>query len=253
MGQVSPPRRQGLAIVIPAYNEERRLPRSLVELRRYQEQYDGPFEVVVCDDGSTDGTATFVQEQAQENPWLRLVRLPHRGKGSAVRGGMLVASQPYVVLCDADFSMPVQQLDRFVAALDAGCQVAVGSRELPDSHRYREPARRHVMGRVFNLIVKALVVPGLNDTQCGFKGFRLAVARDLFSNQRMEGFSFDAEILFVARKRGYAMQEVPIDWYFDADSRVRPVADTFSMVLDLLRIRWNDLRGRYRVRNIPRD
>jgi dolichyl-phosphate beta-glucosyltransferase len=142
--------------------------------------------------------------------------------------------------------MPVEQLDRFIAVLDEGYDIAVGSRELPESRRYDEPARRHVMGRVFNLLVRALAVPGLDDTQCGFKGFRRPVARDLFARQRLDGFSFDAEVLFLARRRGYRFKEVPIDWYFDADSRVRAVSDTIHMTLDLLRIRFYQLRGGYR-------
>jgi dolichyl-phosphate beta-glucosyltransferase len=159
---------------------------------------------------------------------------------------MLAARLSYLILCDADLSMPVEQLERFRAVLDSGVDVAVGSRELPESRRYKEPMRRHIMGRVFNLLVRALVVGGMNDTQCGFKGFQRAAARELFSYQRLDGFSFDAEVLFLARKRGYSMQEVPIDWHFDADSRVQAGTDTVKMTLDLLRIRGNDLRGVYR-------
>ena len=161
MQHPSLPRQSALSLVIPAYNEEHRLPRTLDEIRRFQQRFEGALEVIVVDDGSVDGTAALVRSTAPTLPGLRLIERPHRGKGAAVRAGMLAAKLPYVILCDADLSMPVQQLDRFVGALDAGCQVAMGSRELPDSHRYREPARRHLMGRVFNLIVKALVVPGL--------------------------------------------------------------------------------------------
>ncbi|MDB5075272.1 MAG: putative glycosyltransferase [Chloroflexi bacterium] len=238
--------RPGLSIVIPAYNEEHRLPRTLDELWRYREGFDRELEILVCDDGSTDGTAVVVEARADSMQGLRLVRLPHRGKGSAVRGGMLAATLPYVMLCDADLSMPVEELDLFVEVLDSGCQIAVGSRELPDSKRYHEPARRHVMGRVFNLVVKLLLAIGMNDTQCGFKAFRREVARDLFSRQKLDGFSFDAEVLFLARKRHYSTKEVAINWYFNDDSRVRAVSDTFAMTLDLLRVRLQDLRGDYR-------
>ncbi|HWE61547.1 MAG TPA: dolichyl-phosphate beta-glucosyltransferase [Chloroflexota bacterium] len=239
----SPP---GLSLVIPAYNEERRLPATLAKIRRYKEGYTGELEVIVVDDGSTDGTAALVSREAAAMPGLHVLKRPHGGKGAAVRAGMLVAHLPQVILCDADLSMPIEQLDRFRAVLESGIDIAIGSRELPDSRRYREPVRRHIMGRIFNLLVRALIIRGLDDTQCGFKGFRRAVARDLFSYQQLDGFSFDAEVLFLAHKRGYSMQEVPIDWHFDEDSRVRPGVDTVNMTLDLLRIRYNDLRGRYR-------
>lgn len=244
------PARPGLSVVVPAFNEVHRLPRTLDELARYRAKFDRDFEILVCDDGSSDGTADLVEARAQTMPGLRLVRLPHRGKGSAVRGGMLGATLPYVMLCDADLSMPVEEIDLFVRVLDSGFQVAVGSRELTDSKRYDEPVRRHIMGRVFNFFVRMLVVGGMHDTQCGFKGFQRDVARDLFSRQQLDGFSFDAEVLFLARRRNYRMKEVPINWYFNDDSRVRAVTDTFTMTLDLLRIRYLDLRGAYR-RPIP--
>ena len=243
------PARAGLSIVIPAFNEERRLPRTLDELARYRTGFGAPLEIIVVDDGSADGTAALVERRAAEMPDLRLIRRPHRGKGAAIRAGMLAARHERAMLCDADFSMPVEQIDRFVAVLDSGFAIAVGSRELPESRRYDEPARRHVMGRVFNLLVRLVVVPRLNDindTQCGFKAFTREAARDLFLRQRIDGFSFDAEVLFLARRRGHRLKEVAIDWYFDADSRVRAVTDTLAMSLDLLRIRYYSLRGAYR-------
>jgi dolichyl-phosphate beta-glucosyltransferase len=248
MNTLRPLHRPGLTIVIPAYNEERRLPRTLAALRDYQEHCECALEVLVVDDGSTDGTAALVQREAGTMAGLHILARPHQGKGAAVRAGMLAATQPLVMLCDADLSMPVEQLDRFRTALELGAQVAVGSRELPESHRYREPALRHLMGRVFNLLVRLLVVQGLNDTQCGFKGFQRDVAYRLFSLQRMRGFSFDAEILFLARRYRLRVEEVPIDWHFDADSRVRPGVDTVRMTIDLLHIRLNDLRGDYGLR-----
>ena len=159
---------------------------------------------------------------------------------------MLAATMPCVMLCDADLSMPIEDLDRFIAALEGGFDTAVGSREGPGARRYGEPARRHLMGRIFDLFVKLLVIRGLDDTQCGFKGFRREAAQALFARQQMDGFSFDAEILFLARKRGYSMKVVGIDWYFNDDSRVRAVSDTLKMTLDLIRIRLNDVRGLYR-------
>jgi glycosyltransferase involved in cell wall biosynthesis len=222
-----------------------RLPKTLEELCRYRNRFDRQFEIIVCDDGSVDTTCAVVEEHATRMSCLGLIRLPHRGKGSAVRAGMLAAKLPYVMLCDADLSMPADELDRFVDVLDGGCQIAVGSREAPDAKRYDEPVRRHIMGRVFNFIVKLIVVRGIDDTQCGFKCFQRSVARDLFSRQKMDGFSFDAEVLFLARKQRYSMKEVGIDWYFNDDSRVSAVNDTLQMTLDLLRIRYTNLRGGY--------
>jgi glycosyltransferase involved in cell wall biosynthesis len=236
----------GLSIVIPAYNEERRLPRTLDEIARYRAHLARPLEILVCDDGSEDGTRALVEVRSREAPFLRLISRPHHGKGAAVRAGMLAASMPFVMLCDADLSMPIEDLDRFIAALEAGADLAVGSREGPGAKRYGEPARRHLMGRIFNLLVKLLVIRGLDDTQCGFKGFLRGAAHDLFTRQQMDGFSFDAEILFLARKRGYSMKVVGIDWYFNDDSRVSAVSDTLKMTVDLMRIRLNDLRGLYR-------
>lgn len=236
----------GLSIVIPAYNEQHRLPGTLDELQRYRVRFEGPFEVIVVDDGSSDGTVNVVRSRAAELPWLVALERSHTGKGGAVRAGMLAARHPWVILCDADLSMPVDEIDRFLAALDTGCHIAVGSRVLPESRRYAQPARRRLMSHVFNLLVRTLVVPGLRDTQCGFKAFRGDVAYDLFSHGYLDGFSFDVEILFLAYKRGYRLQEVPITWHFDADSRVRAVTDTIDMALDLLRIRYYAACGRYR-------
>ena len=244
--KVTVPAEPGLSIVIPAYNEEHRLPRTLDEIAGFRSQFARPLEIIVCDDGSEDGTSALVEDRGKATPYVHLLRLPHRGKGAAVRAGMLAATLPFVMLCDADLSMPIEDLGRFVAVLDEGCAVAIGSREGPGAKRYGEPARRHFMGRIFNVFVKLLVIGGLDDTQCGFKGFQRSAARDLFSRQRMDGFSFDAEVLFLARKRGYSMKVIGIDWYFNGDSRVRAVSDTFAMTLDLLRIRLNDLRGIYR-------
>jgi dolichyl-phosphate beta-glucosyltransferase len=245
-GMQAAPVPPGLSIVIPAFNEARRLPRSLDALAAYGRDSGRDLELIVCDDGSTDGTADLVEARTAMAPCLRLLRLPHRGKGSAVRAGMLAASLPYVMLCDADLSMPVEELHRFVDALDSGWQVVIGSREGPGAKRYHEPTRRHIMGRAFNLIVRLLLVPDISDSQCGFKAFQRQTAQKLFARQRLDGFSFDAEILFLARKYHCRRRQIGIQWFFDHDSRVRAITDTLGMSFDLLRIRLNDLRGRYR-------
>jgi len=226
-----------LSIIVPAYNEEKRLPRSLERLERYVARLDRAVEVVVVENGSTDGTGDVVRDFQRRMPYLRLLHEASPGKGGAVRRGMLAATGRYLMFCDADFSMPVEEIDRFLAVLDTGAPIVIASRELPASRRHDEPARRHVMGRVYNRIVRALVVGGIDDTQCGFKAFQRPVGRDLFGLQRTRGWAFDAEILYLAQRRGYAVHQVPIDWYYDGDSRVQHLSDSLAMLGETLRIR----------------
>jgi dolichyl-phosphate beta-glucosyltransferase len=184
-------------------------------------------------------------------PYLRLLHVATPGKGWAVRTGMLAATGDHLMFCDVDFSMPVTELDKFIALLDTGAPIVIASRELASSLRHDEPVRRHVMGRVFNRMVQLLVVHGIDDTQCGFKAFQRPVGRDLFSLQRVKGWGFDVEILYLARRRGYRVQQLAIDWFYDPDSRVRGMADSLSMVGEILRIRLYALLGVYRRRLPP--
>jgi glycosyltransferase involved in cell wall biosynthesis len=234
-----------LSIVIPAYNEEQRLPRTLEEIASWVETFGEPTEVIVVENGSTDGTVKVVRAFQATHPFVSLIRDVPRGKGRAVREGMLSARGALRFLCDADLSMPIQQIERFLPTIDAGAEVAIGSREAPGARRFGEPGYRHLMGRVFNLVVKLVALPDLEDSQCGFKLFSSRAAEEVFNTARMEGWGFDPEVLFIARKRGYRIVEVPIDWHFNADSRVRPVHDTLAMVRDVLMIRLNDWRGEY--------
>jgi len=234
-----------LSIVIPAYNEELRLPETLAQLRMYAAKQPYRVEVMVVDDGSEDGTVQVVEAAAATWPDLRLLRLAHAGKGHAIQQGFLAASGDLLFMCDADLSMPIEQLAQFVAATQDGLDVAIGSREAPGAVRYGEPARRHLMGRVFNWLVRHLVLPGIQDSQCGFKCFRREVARDLASCQKITGWGFDVELLSIARKRGYRMQELPISWYYKASSRIHPIRDTIYMTRDLLEVRRNHRAGCY--------
>lgn len=234
-----------LSIIIPAYNEERRLPGTLQTIWDYLATQDYSAEIIVVENGSTDRTADVVREFAKEHPNVRLLTSSPRGKGLAVKTGMLAARGVYRFLCDADLSMPIEELSKFLPPTLDGYQVAIGSREAPGARRYGEPIYRHLMGRAFNWLVKLVAVPGLEDTQAGFKCFTAQAAQDLFTRQTMIGFGFDVEVLFIARKLGYRIVEVPIHWYYKSESRVDPLRDTWRMFREVLQVRWNDLRGVY--------
>jgi glycosyltransferase involved in cell wall biosynthesis len=234
-----------LSVVIPAYNEASRLPATLERVLVYLDQQSLRFEVLAVDDGSSDGTAEQVEPLAAADQRLRLLREPHRGKGAAVKAGALAARGAVVLFCDADLCHPVEDLTRLPGYLDRA-QVAIASREGKGAERLDEPRYRHLMGRCFNLLVRLLAVRGIQDTQCGLKCFTRNAARELFLRQTIDGFGFDVEILYLARRRGFRIVEVPITWRSVPSSRVDPIRDTLRMVTDVLRVRWNDLRGCYR-------
>lgn len=227
-----------LSIVIPAFNEEPRISGTLSQVIEYLAGQDYGWEIVVADDGSRDHTAQLVGRVIVEHPNVRILRLSHRGKGWAVKHGMLAAQGEYRLLCDADLSVPIEQVERLLPPLGPGSDIVLGSREAPGAARIGEPARRHLMGRVFNRLVSRLAVPGLSDTQCGFKCFRGEAVQDLFGRLTIDGFAFDVELLYLARKRGLTFAEVGVDWYYRPESKVRPFRDSLAMTLDLLKIRW---------------
>jgi dolichyl-phosphate beta-glucosyltransferase len=236
-----------LSIVIPAYNEERRLGPTLRRLHEYLSAQDYRWEIVVVSNGSTDDTAGLVRRFSDEVPNLRLIDIPERGKGIASRTGSLQSSGEIIFLCDADLSMPPHSLAAFLDVIET-VDVVVGSREASGSKRYSEPWHRHFMGRVFNRLVQAIAVKGIEDTQCGFKALRRQAAYDLFTQQRLNGFAFDVELLYLAQKYSYRIEEIGVEWHFDDDTRVRPGIDTLGMVKELLMIRVRDSFGGYRAR-----
>jgi dolichyl-phosphate beta-glucosyltransferase len=230
-----------LSVVVPALDEEDRLPRTLERIASHLARRGEAYEVIVVDDGSRDRTAA----RAEAAGATVLRNETNRGKGFAVRRGMLAARGARRLMTDADLSTPIEEVDRLGARMDEGDDVVVGSRALPGSRiEVRQPWYRENSGRLFNLFVRALAVPGVRDTQCGFKLFSAAAASDVFSAARLDGFSFDVEALFLARKKGYRIAEVPVRWRNDAASRVSLVRG-FLAFPDLLRIRANDWRGRY--------
>ena len=246
MGERQDGRSPRLSVVIPAFNEAGRIVPTLEALTGYLAAQSYSYEVVVVDDGSSDGTASVVEGWIATRSNVRLERIPHSGKGWAVKRGMQVATGRYRLTCDADLAMPVEWIARFLERMDDGYDVVIGSRQIAGARRFGEPVLRHMMGRVFNWTVRLIALRGFEDTQCGFKCFKGEVADDLFSAQRTRGFGFDVEVLYLAvNKRALRVLEMPIDWYHQRSSKVRPGIDSFLMTLDTLRVRWRDLRGRY--------
>jgi len=204
-----------------------------------------PAEVLVVENGSADRTLAIAQSFSEAHPQMRVIRSPARGKGLAVRRGMLEAKGEYRFMCDADLSMPIQEVAQFLPPVVCDYDIAIASREAPGAVRYNEPYYRHFIGRGYNLLIRWLALPGLNDTQCGFKCFRGEVADDLFRRQTFSGWSFDVEVLFIGRVRGYRIIELPIPWYYNAESKIRVFRDSFNMGKDLLTMRLNAWRGVY--------
>lgn len=234
-----------LSIVIPAHNEETRLPATLERVLGFLSSQPYAAEVLVVENGSQDRTFEIAESFAGGQAGLRVLREADRGKGLAVRRGMLAARGEYRFLCDADLSMPIAEVNRFLPPALADFDVAIGSREAPGAVVIGQPSSRRRIGRAFNALVRLLALPGFRDTQCGFKCFRANAAEDLFRCQRLTGMAFDVEVLWIARHRNYRIVEVPITWRFDPDSRVRVFRDSFRMALELLTIRRNGRRGLY--------
>jgi dolichyl-phosphate beta-glucosyltransferase len=239
-----------LSVVIPAYNETKRIRPTLERLHAFLDRMGSKvrWEILVVDDGSTDGTADLVEDLAAEIPHLRVIRSrPNRGKGAAVRVGMLEACGLVRVMCDADGSMPPEEMPKLLARLArGGADIAIGSRYADGAATdQRQPFYRRVWSRLCNRVVQSTLVPGVRDTQCGFKAFSAIAAEDLFSRGRIDGWAFDLEILALARRREYAIAEVGVTWTDDKRSRVNPVKDMIKVVREAVAIRRNLRRGVY--------
>ena len=236
-----------LSIIIPAHNEEKRLPPSLAKIDKFLKKQKYSFEVVVVENGSRDATIKVVKDFIKNHAYVRLMIVKTRGKGLAVKQGMLAAKGKYRFICDSDLSMPISELPKFLPPNAAGHDVMIGSREAKGSNRIGEPLKRHLMGRLFNFIIKLSVVRGFEDTQCGFKMFTAKAADELFTIQRLNGIGFDIELIFLAKKRGFKIKEIPITWYFDEDSRMKLFQDSFKALLEIAEIQKNWFEGRYRL------
>ena len=229
-----------ISVVVPAYNERWRIPETLEKVRAYLDAGGEEYEVIVVDDGSTDGTADFVRGMTAGWAQLSVVALGgNRGKGAAVRAGMLRARGDLRLFSDADLSTPIEELPRLRERIGGACQVAIASRALPGSTiGVHQPGRREFMGRTYNRMVRVLVLPGLHDTQCGFKLFTAEAAVACFEPLRTVGFGFDAEVLVRARRRGWEVAEVAVEWNHRDDSRVSALRDSGMVLLDLVRLRF---------------
>ncbi|HEX3822705.1 MAG TPA: dolichyl-phosphate beta-glucosyltransferase [Candidatus Sulfotelmatobacter sp.] len=235
------------SIVIPAYNEEPRLAATLNSVLAYVHAQAWDAEVIVVNDGSRDRTVEIVKTFAAKDPVLRLVENPgNRGKGYSVRNGMLNSRGRIVLFTDADLSSPIEEAPKLFNALDEGADIAIGSRWLrSEMQTHRQPLHRQLFGRIFNLLLRVILGLPFADTQCGFKAFKRPAIDAIFPLQRIERWGFDPEILFLARKFKFKVKEVPVAWGHSGDTRINPLVDGSRMVQEILRIRWNDLTGKY--------
>ena len=233
-----------LSVIIPAYNEAGRLGPTLESVTRYLRAQNYVSEILLVDDGSQDSTVELAKKKLAGFPHTVLLNGTNQGKGWSVKQGMLAGKGRYLLFTDADLSTPIEECGRFLALLQQDHDCVIGSRALTESQvEIRQNMFRELMGKTFNKIARTLSFKGILDSQCGFKAFNQKAARDLFSRQRLKGFSFDAEILFLAQKLGYAVLETPVIWRNSAQSRVRMVRDPLVMFRDLILIRWIHRRG----------
>ena len=246
--------RPHLSIVIPAYNEAQRLVSTLATIEHFLASKSYPTELIIANDGSTDATSTLAHGFRSERVNVRALDLLHRGKAATVRDGVLAARGRYVLFTDADLSTPIDFGDRLLDALEAGADVAIGSREGAQARRIGEPAYRHLMGRIFNAVVRVVAVPDIEDTQCGFKAFRREPAREIFRRTRLHVrrqvrgpmvTAFDVEVLSIARSLNYSIAEIPVRWTHVSGSKVNPLVDSARMFRDVFYVRINAMRGRY--------
>jgi dolichyl-phosphate beta-glucosyltransferase len=241
------------SIVIPAYNESARLGATLEKVLAYVHAQNWDAEVIVVNDGSRDNTADIVRSFAKEDPTLRLVENPgNRGKGYSVRNGMLTARGRIVLFSDADLSSPIEEAPKLFHALDEGADIAIGSRWLrAETQTQRQPLHRQLFGRIFNLILRLTLGLQFADTQCGFKAFKQPAVQAIFPLQKIERCGFDPEILFLAQKLKFKVQEVPVAWAHREGTSINPLLDGSRMMMEMLRIRWYDLTGKYSSESVP--
>ena len=241
-------RKPEISMIVPAYNEGGRIIPTLRAFVSFLGDNRYNYELIVVDDGSTDGTYDVVRDISKEVPQLSIIRHPRNlGKGMAVKSGFLAASGAIVFFSDADHSTPIEELPKLIARIHEGYEIVIASRALPDSIiEKHQKWHRERMGKIFNWIVRIITVRGIHDTQCGFKSFQREKCAPVFARQRIGGFCFDVELLFIAKLRNLHIAEVPVLWRNSADTRVSTLKDSLRMFRDLLMIRYNQILGRYR-------
>lgn len=249
------------SIVVPAYNEEDKITSTLTQIVNFMRSFTESFEVLIVNDGSSDGTASKVLDYSKDNPEVVLIDNPHKGKGYAVWTGMMKAQGDLIYMADADLSAPIEDIKKFSNwVLEHGFDVVIGSREGIGAKRVGEPFYRHVMGRVFNIFVQIMAVPGINDSQCGFKLFTKRAAKDIFGKMLVYGANtkdvkgtyfgaWDVEVLYLARKMGYKIKQIPVTWVYVKSKKFNPISNSVKMAIDVLKIRLNSIRGKYKTAN----
>lgn len=249
-----------ISVIIPTYNEEKRgIKKNLAVVMDFLESESYDYELIVADDGSTDNTVGVAEEFARGKERVKILKLSHRGKGATVRDGMLEAEGKYLLFSDADLATPIEELKRLLNWVkEQGFDIAIASREGVGARRENEPYYRHFLGRGFNFLVKLIALRGIEDTQCGFKLFKAAVAKDILKRLKIYAplngeikhpylGAFDVEILFLAKKLGYQIKEVPVTWHYAETQKLDPLKDSLRMARDVLTVRLNDWRGLYAV------
>lgn len=248
-----------LSVVVPVYNEKNVVGITLTKISSFLNEYEPDYEIIVVDDGSEDTTREIVESIQKVNNKVVLIKNPHKGKGYSVRTGVLKANGRYILMTDVDLAAPIEELKRLMVWIkDNNFDVAIGSREGVGAQRKNEPWIRHFMGRVFNHLVQILVLPGINDTQCGFKLFKEEPAKKAFSASLLYGdktteikvpkvTAFDVEILFLIRRLGYKIKEIPITWEYGRSTKVSNIRDSFVNFFDVLKVKYNDIKGLYKV------
>ena len=226
-----------LSVIIPVYNEQSRITYTLEKLTSFLNEQTFKWQILIINDGSTDNTENIVEEWMQKDPRILIESIPHQGKGIAIKTGMLSSSGSYRFMCDADLAMPINELSKFLEAAEKNYDIVIGSRQISGSNRIGEPLLRHIMGRVFNILTRLLLIPGIHDTQCGFKCFSAKAANQIFPAQKIKGFAFDTEILYLAYQRKLSICEIPITWHHHSDSKVNIIKDSIMMFKDILLIR----------------
>ena len=237
-----------LSIVIPAFNEEKRILPTLESINNYLSRQDYKSEIIVVDDGSSDNTVDIVKSFIQDDKSANiLLNGRNRGKGFSVRNGILSAKGEYIFFTDADLSTPIEEIEKCLPFLEHDNDIVIGSRGLVDSDIViHQPWYREMMGKTFNVFVSLILMKGITDTQCGFKGFKKEAVKPIFDNCLIEGFSFDVEIIYLAKKNGFTIKEIPVRWINSELSKVSPLKHSIQMFADLIKIKLNDIKGKYR-------